>query len=1321
MEEELRRHLCGGTDRSGDLPASSILTLSTLPDLLLPFYFDKRLAEKVLPALRALGVEITAEVGELIRRPSRLAVWPVRIRRPREGSILLPVRRGRNCHAGEAVVSFPSNEALESLHSLVRIDRVYGMSAQASPTQAGAVEKAAWEDHPMLAVSTDFITILADILPGKDVFVGVDVWANSMLPLSLLAQRPPAGMMDGAQTWTFRWLAEGHVKLGAACTGCSGSGEVECRKCEGHGTWQPEGECRKCGGTGDFIGKYGDRMGDCNRCDGTGEPPILPCNTCEGSGSESCRTCSGEGVVHVGFNASTGCYFWRGEEIPAEKVAAWDGVSGADYALSQKAGRLLQVLLRQVDEESAKRAAAAAVQKEISGIDECLERAMGADGATRDLLDFRPVLLGAPEATTARQRKRLVLKFPILNPPAWARHGTAPFAVSTCLRLAHAERGSEVEIRSQSQDAFGRLVEPIFAGLDGSAKQPCFLISFPADIVIADLPERLWVSPNLIPPPELAQQRELARWCIPDEAPALISAFTKASPNGRAGAPAIIPLDQGLGQNPRQQEALNLMMSDAPLVLIKGPPGTGKTTVISEAVRQAVSRRQKVLICSETHQAVANVLERLHRDGSIRMIRHARPDNPSLTDLERDYLEGGAKQGFLTRVRERTAGQVQACHRFREKLALLPGLLEMAHDAAALLKTRRDEMTLLTQEAEATFTRAREAADRQRTEQIATLESNRDSEIAHIEAEAAACRRALLKAQEDWRGAAKRCDDAAGAYLKKTGASPERGPAEPAGWFDLSFLIPNMLATPALLQERFARAAEEEQVARRQTAQYECSIAEHERSLQECRRQASSAIQEVQSASERVLEAAQQTLDGCLQDLKTQEELAESEHLPSQEKAAQAWNSAAAFPPIARDNPPCVWRDRISDLHHAMELNEEKAEFCERWQKAAETSSKELTGLFWNTTQVFLSTCVGLASWRTFHEHCGRQGVEMVIIDEAAHATLAQTLIPLSRARRAILIGDEMQLPPAPPIELGRQCESSCSARCPEAACTPSSKQPFKADMSPCWLERSAFEWLAETRPSIPRVTLNRQFRMHPDIADFIGEIFYQDAGGLENGVTARDRHLAFGEFTKAICLVSTSAYENRYEEKPDPEARSYQNQLEVDLTRRILKRAGGTLGEAATFGIVTPYAAQKVLMEKELGEFFAPGSHVILGRDDIASVDSFQGSERDVMIASFVRSPKRQPLKCRTCAGTGTVGETVCDPCKGRGWTGTRLDWVHDLRRLNVAFSRARRMLILVGDIKSLTDPRYGTKEGAEVLRRFFEHVTDRGRVLHVWEGGPR
>jgi len=65
-------------------------------------------------------------------------------------------------------------------------------------------------------------------------------------------------------------------------------------------------------------------------------------------------------------------------------------------------------------------------------------------------------------------------------------------------------------------------------------------------------------------------------------------------------------------------------------------------------------------------------------------------------------------------------------------------------------------------------------------------------------------------------------------------------------------------------------------------------------------------------------------------------------------------------------------------------------------------------------------------------------------------------------------------------------------------------------------------------------------------------------------------------------------------------------------------------------------------------------------------------------------------------------------------------LTFARDLRRLNVAFSRARRMLVLVGDIDALTDPRFRDgAPGGRVLAQFRSYVADRGKVLHVWEGG--
>ena len=120
----------------------------------------------------------------------------------------------------------------------------------------------------------------------------------------------------------------------------------------------------------------------------------------------------------------------------------------------------------------------------------------------------------------------------------------------------------------------------------------------------------------------------------------------------------------------------------------------------------------------------------------------------------------------------------------------------------------------------------------------------------------------------------------------------------------------------------------------------------------------------------------------------------------------------------------------------------------------------------------------------------------------------------------------------------------------------------------------------------------------------------------------------------------------------------------------------------------------------------------------DIGSVDSYQGSERDCIIVSLVRSP----ADCHRCHGSGSLNKSACPKCGGRGFHAADLTFARDLRRLNVAFSRARCSLIVIGDFDRLCDTSIkGSQQGGRVLKLFSDHVLNRGGlVLHVWEKGP-
>ena len=256
---------------------------------------------------------------------------------------------------------------------------------------------------------------------------------------------------------------------------------------------------------------------------------------------------------------------------------------------------------------------------------------------------------------------------------------------------------------------------------------------------------------------------------------------------------------------------------------------------------------------------------------------------------------------------------------------------------------------------------------------------------------------------------------------------------------------------------------------------------------------------------------------------------------------------------------------------------------------------------------------------------------------------------------------------------------------------------------------------------------LNTQYRMNPRIASFAAEIFYPE--GLESGVGEKDRTLRFAEFTEPMCLISTSAYQDRFEER---RRSSYCNDLEARMIRRVIVKAEQQLNRRAHFGIITPYAEQVQQLQSHLTGDMRSLKKVQLADDDIASVNSFQGSQRDVIIVSFVRSP----AVCPRCKGKGKKAKQKCSfaniagqkrfdrsqpqgECRGRGWLGSGLTFVQDLQRLNVALSRAKSMVILVGDIEALTNPRFTRRdsEGREILEKFEKYVSNKGLVLRVWE----
>ncbi|HEV3005544.1 MAG TPA: AAA domain-containing protein [Pirellulales bacterium] len=278
-------------------------------------------------------------------------------------------------------------------------------------------------------------------------------------------------------------------------------------------------------------------------------------------------------------------------------------------------------------------------------------------------------------------------------------------------------------------------------------------------------------------------------------------------------------------------------------------------------------------------------------------------------------------------------------------------------------------------------------------------------------------------------------------------------------------------------------------------------------------------------------------------------------------------------------------------------------------------------------------------------ELLGDRRFDLAVIDEACQSTEPGAWIPLLRADRVVLAGDHCQLPPT--VISG------------EAAA-----QGFGV---------SLFERLMELYGREASRRLVVQYRMHEAIMDFSSREFYDAALLADPGVAAHRLAdlpgVAAGPLTETpVEFVDTAGA--GYDEQLEPDGESRFNPQEAELVvRRVEALVAAGLG-AEAIAVIAPYSAQVRVLRERLG---LPGL-------EVDSVDGFQGREREAVVISLVRSN-----------ATGEIG------------------FLGEVRRLNVALTRARRKLIVIGDSATLScDPFY---------RRLLDYFESLGAYHTVWE----
>ena len=331
-------------------------------------------------------------------------------------------------------------------------------------------------------------------------------------------------------------------------------------------------------------------------------------------------------------------------------------------------------------------------------------------------------------------------------------------------------------------------------------------------------------------------------------------------------------------------------------------------------------------------------------------------------------------------------------------------------------------------------------------------------------------------------------------------------------------------------------------------------------------------------------------------------------------------------------------RKAIRDLRSHRKRGDEKYhQKLERLkERATELEVRIHTDLF-GEARVIACTLVGSA-----HRLLDGQKFGTLFIDEAAQALEAACWIPIRKVSRVILAGDHCQLPP-----------------------TVKSIAAVKAGLGKTLMER-----IVENKPEVVTL-LKMQYRMNEEIMRFSSDWFYGNQ--VESAPEVKYRSIL--DLDIPMTWIDTSELSAELASQPDAEApvkplfreefvgESFGriNKAEAELTLLTLesyfKKIGKQriLDERLDVGIISPYRAQVQYLRRLLKkrEFFKPYRSLI----SVNTVDGFQGQERDIILISLVRANDE-----------GQIG------------------FLRDLRRMNVAITRARMKLIILGDASTMT-----------------------------------
>jgi DNA polymerase III delta prime subunit len=317
-------------------------------------------------------------------------------------------------------------------------------------------------------------------------------------------------------------------------------------------------------------------------------------------------------------------------------------------------------------------------------------------------------------------------------------------------------------------------------------------------------------------------------------------------------------------------------------------------------------------------------------------------------------------------------------------------------------------------------------------------------------------------------------------------------------------------------------------------------------------------------------------------------------------------------------------------------------------------------------------------------QHSG-ETFDFTIIEEAGKSYPSELIGPVSISMNTLIIGDHLQLPPFELREIQKAIEDCIDDglknwknknfrdSIERELLELSTRYAKREEFNPAGISDQIEEWLQPFQ-LIHSIThgdvLSNQWRMFQSLSDSVGEIFYGEPFSIQKINSIDDNQLpgVFGEHAERLLMVDVPNGVESFRSK------SYCNKAEAKFAAQRLEEL---LNSGSDVIAITPYKGQVAEIRSNLPKKY---------RDNVRTVDGFQGKEADFILLSLVRSNKR----------TGS----------SRRW-----GFFRDPRRINVALSRAREGLVVISSIDHIENTDWAEDEGQ--LSQFLESVRNHGKII--------